>query len=1581
MISTLEITVQRAVGEVWPVVAEYHRAGQLLPVRSEEVLKLAEPGSSLPDKYGQELGKALFAGKIQNAYVAARGGPVRIWLCVEDPMLRTWRWEWLHGPVDTDRWDFLSLDQHARYSLYLPSSSVNSYPPIGRRDLRALVVVANPADPRGRYSLAAFDSAAHVARLRHTLDGHMPYDVLARADGAVGPPSLEAIVKRLTAGAASGFYSVLHIVCHGWVDPKDSETWLYFEQPAADESGLFAPEPVEAAKLIEELRRIGQLPHLVFLSVCQSSAPEAEQRLGGLAQRLVRELGIPAVIGMTEPVTVVTAQALSEAFYSRLLNQGKSGAADQALVEAYVGLAQRLDVHVPALYSRLGPLPLFSEANDRPLDSSEIRSGLDRLDSLLSERAPILLRPQFAAARSTLEPFLALGPSDTPALSVQQARDTSLSTINQICQEVLDLSFNELVTGKQPSDYDSRQPFRGLSPFRPEDREFFFGREALVETLARKLDEDLFLPVLGPSGSGKSSVVLAGLVPLLQKRNSQLQVAYFTPGVAPLEQLQVKQASLKDGPVLYIVDQFEEIFTLCTNENKRRDFIETLLELSRNSLIVLTMRADFWGECARYTDLKTRMQARQEMISSMTTSELRSAMDQQAAEVKLRFEADLSYTILDEVAGEPGAMPLLQHALLELWKRRHGRWLLSTEYRAVGGVKRAIAETADRLYEEFKLAERDRMRGIFLRLTQLDEQGSTGEERRDTRRRLPFMDLVPAQSDPEETKGIVKRLADAVLVITSHNPVTNQDEVEVAHEALIRYWDRLRGWLDEDREGQRLRKNIGDAATEWNKAPTDETLLVHQGNRLDAALSLRDKGRFPLTDLEIRYIIACDNLRKKQIKRSRNLVAAGVSIGILLVVLGTYAWLQQNRAKAEAQAHEASRLIRLSNSTHEKHNLREVSALLAIEAFRQKPSVEADEALRRSLATLPRKVPLGTANEGFKALALSGDGKTIAAVAGNTIKLWKEGQSYDDVFEPWVHSIALDTSGQYLAVASGPIISVINIKQWPSRERVGLTFDKPVKDIAFSPDGQLLAGTDGATVRIWHTASGSMLPDVIELSEYSESIGISDDGIVLIAYPSKIERRDGSSIVKDYVHKASDQDFYKFIASPDGRWAVRVIDKEPASVLLVVDAEDGTVLDTLQDPGGFLSADFSVDGRLLITTTPNYPRGDTTLKIWEVGSRDPIGGLTVDEGTVYTLVGGGPAAVSFLAEKTGGILNLWDASKKEALLTVKVDPSIFAPAMALNKNGSMLAVAANGGLSLWDVISEAPLLTCKFDVEEFPNMVALSPTGERVALTTEQSLKIFEVKDSGNPKNSCEPKEFPILAKGPVVYSTDGKFLAVETESSIEMLDSNLSPQPPLRANVVFGFSVSPQGTLIVGDTHNGLTVWDLKKEKSEILIPANPGRALSMVAFSEDGKFLVSGSQYEDTLVWQVNDGFKEIARIKDNRDPSGVEGVSITSDGQFVAKANAKSIAVWDVQKRIQIADIPIGNHGGSALGNAVFSADGKVATRYSAETGIQVIRLLSSDLIDQVCKLVSRNMDIDEWKLYMVDQKRERTCKNLL
>ncbi|HSR34271.1 MAG TPA: CHAT domain-containing protein, partial [Anaerolineae bacterium] len=1068
----LEIVIQRRAGAGWPVVVEHNRSGEFLSsTRREGLLQLDEAAHTAlqqteidPLAYGTVLGKALFQESIRDVLMQARAQSpdrLRLLLVVEDPNLRALHWESLCAPIGVaDKWRHLALDQRVLFSLYLPSLTDRRFPAIGRRDLRALVVVANP--PEGdRSGLADFDGPATVTSVRESL-GEIPHDILANVEGADGKPTLDELCSRIT----DEQYTMLHIVAHGWYREDDGETILYL----LDEDLQISPIPT--TRLIERLDQLQGargLPHLAFLATCESAVPEAEREgaLGGLAQRLVRELGMPAVVAMTKKVSISTATALASRFYGRLRDHGEVA---RALAEAGVELADAGDITVPALYERLGGRPLFSDSIERELTDREIEAGLESLARLLPERAPIL-QPAFTKQAGILRGMLG---TDRGTLSkdARQEWDQALDEVNSICEETLDLNFRGLALGQLAPAYDGRCPFPGLAAFQPDEEDFFFGREVLVEALREQFKAQRFLALLGPSGSGKSSVVLAGLIPALRRTRPDLQMAYLTPGGNPVAQLATSMARLQPGlPGVVFVDQFEELFTLVDNEDWRRAFVERLLELPEQVPVVITMRADFWGECAAYPALKNLMQARQELIGPMNTAELRSAMEQQATAVGLRFEADLSNTILDAVKEEPGAMPLLQHALLELWQRRHGRWLRSSEYRNIGGVQRAIGETADKIYTQLTEPEQAHMRDIFVRLTRLGE-GGPGEERRDTRHRVEFSELVPANSDPTVTQRLVQRLADARLLVTSVNESTGYEEVEVAHEALIRYWPRLREWLDEDRDLLRLRDGIRQAAREWQDSPEEnrEHMLIHRGSRLEEIEDYLRTERLALNEQEQAYVAACVELRdcearQREEQRQRELKLA------------------QERA-AEAEARREAEEKRAEEQARAAASLRKRALMLAgvlilaliaavaAGAFWWRSAVKEQEAVAAEATAIAErdraeleKERAETEKERAEAQARLALSRDLAAQSDRQFDL----ASYDLALLLAVESLRVDeTPAAHSALHQAMTAPVEAVQIFQHDDFVHqATWDRN--------EGRVLTASDDGTARVWDAWSGKEL--------------------------------------------------------------------------------------------------------------------------------------------------------------------------------------------------------------------------------------------------------------------------------------------------------------------------------------------------------------------------------------------------------------------------------------------------------------------------------------------------------------------------
>ncbi len=531
------------------------------------------------------------------------------------------------------------------------------------------------------------------------------------------------------------------------------------------------------------------------------------------------------------------------------------------------------NIHVGNVYN-------FPTEEDATFSNPEIENGLFRFEELLPERAPIL-QDQFSLLAKKMRATLG---TDTNSLSpaLKKQYEETLETIKSMSLEVLDISFHALCKGKNPPAYDSRSPFRGLESFRPEDSEFFFGREELVKKLIQRIKRHPFLAVLGSPGSGKSSLVMAGVIPALGS-----EYVIFRPGVEAIKNLDATLAITKEN-MLLVVDQFEELFTLNKDADTRKMFIARLLEQVGRLKVIVTMRADFLGEVAPHPQLKDQFETHQIIISPMDTDELRRSMEGQAGVVGLRFESNLIQQILDDIKGEPGAMPLLQHALWILWKRRHGIWLKVDEYIAFGGVKQAIASTAEDIFASCSDLERNQLRDIFLRLTRLDESN----EGRDTRRRVMLQELIPVGSDPARITELLNKLINARLVVK--NTVSNQSEVEVAHEALIHEWPTLQEWINQDRHGLIIHQELSEDTNDWLKLKRDDGAL-YRGVKLQQAIEWTKTNQGLLNVTEQEFLTESQKISKEENERvirlirarkiQRTLVSVAAILGIAVIVV------------------------------------------------------------------------------------------------------------------------------------------------------------------------------------------------------------------------------------------------------------------------------------------------------------------------------------------------------------------------------------------------------------------------------------------------------------------------------------------------------------------------------------------------------------------------------------------------------------------------------------------------------------------------------------------------------------------------
>lgn len=469
----------------------------------------------------------------------------------------------------------------------------------------------------------------------------------------------------------------------------------------------------------------------------------------------------------------------------------------------------------------------------------------------------------------------------------------------------------QIISSTSDAPAPGEPPFKGLLYFDVQDAPIFFGREALTQELATRLlpspdgrgagGEGNFLAIVGASGSGKSSLARAGLIPALMADSPDWIYRVITPTAHPIKELAVTLTTdvesvtaattliddlnadsrsldiaasrflrRQNAPhLLLVVDQFEELFTACKDPAERKTFIDNLLnavglhqtsestEISNISL-VLTLRADFYHHCAQYDNLRTALETHQAYIGPMTTDELRHAIEAPAYENGWNLEQGLVDVMLHDVNDEPGALPLLSHALLETWQRRKGREMTLAGYHASGGVRGAIAQTADRVYATLSSDSQRIARDIFLRLTEL------GEGTQDTRRRASLDELMPDATHLTDVETVLRILADARLVITE------RDAVEVAHETLIREWPALRSWLEESREGLRVHRHITKTAREWIDLGCDPGAL-YSGIRLTTALEWEKFNHNSLSELEKKFIQASQHKLEQEEKVKRQL--------------------------------------------------------------------------------------------------------------------------------------------------------------------------------------------------------------------------------------------------------------------------------------------------------------------------------------------------------------------------------------------------------------------------------------------------------------------------------------------------------------------------------------------------------------------------------------------------------------------------------------------------------------------------------------------------------------------------------------
>ncbi|GLF97937.1 nSTAND1 domain-containing NTPase [Streptomyces yaizuensis] len=696
----------------------------------------------------------------------------------------------------------------------------------------------------------------------------------------------------------------------------------------------------------------------------------------------------------------------------------------------------------------------------------------------MSRRVPFSLTTLSQAAAGERFPSLAV------ALAYAEACGGDRAEWKSRWQQV-----REELAAQAADDSGEESPYQGLARFEPTDSERFFGRGPLVTAAGGLVREHRFAAVFGPSGSGKSSLLRAGLVPLLRAPGSGLvTLRVLTPGAHPLrDRGRALVPAEGDGDTFLVVDQFEEVFTLCRDTAERAAFIDRLVaarDPDSRLRVVIAVRADFYARCAEHRALADALSDAALLVGPMTPAELRQAVVGPAQGAGLIVERELTARLVADVADEPGGLPLLSHALRETWRRREGRTLTVAAYEAAGGAHGAIARTAEDILARWPEERRELARLVLLRLI------APGEGSDDTRRPVRRAEL--GFGDPDEIALVVDDLARARLL------TLDDDTVDLAHEALITAWPRLTGWVRADRDRLRAHRLLTEAARTWQELGRDPGAL-YRGARLATAEEYFTEPAH-LTGEENAFLTAGREARTTERRRRHALFALLATVAVLALLAGTVAWQESRTGDRRHTEAEARRVAKVAEGL--RHSDPRLAVRLSIAAWRLADTTETRSALLGAVAQPERdalEIPGIGSDEGSR--HLTADGRSLVVVEPDRIERWDLRTSRRTHSRPGPGELldavdpVLSPDGRLLALPGGPEAEVWDVEAGRTIHRI-----RDALAVTFAPDSRRAVVETGeaegnVSLRIMDLRTGAPLGKLTAAdSESPPSAVFSGDG-------------------------------------------------------------------------------------------------------------------------------------------------------------------------------------------------------------------------------------------------------------------------------------------------------------------------------------------------------------------------------------------------------------------------------------------------------------------------------------------------------
>ncbi|HEX7303955.1 helix-turn-helix domain-containing protein [Lentzea sp.] len=1121
-------------------------------------------------------------------------------------------------------------------------------------------------------------------------------------------------------------------------------------------------------------------------------------------------------------------------------------------------------------------------------------------------------------------------------------------------------------------------PYLGLLAYGVNDSTRFFGRDAVVTELVRLLRRRRFVALFGASGSGKSSLLRAGLAPALAAHTTdgedqappERTVVLMTPGNDPDAAAEKAVGCAPgDGELVLVVDQFEETFTHCQDPSRRDAFVARIAALvarpDRRCTVVLGVRTDFYGRCADLPVLAGLLAGANLPLPALTEDELRTVVTKPAALAGLTVERALVTKVLADAFGQPGALPLLSHALLETWRHRRGDVLGVAGYEAAGGVAGAVARTAETLYEDFDDTESATARQVLVRLV------AFGEGVEDTRRRVTRAELELPGVDV-----VLGHLCSARLV------VLDGDTVEIAHEALIGGWPRLRHWLSADRDGLRVQRELEEAAQSWTSLGRDPGAL-YRGTRLAVAREWAERtgGTTVITPAEQAFLASSIALADAETaaaarrKRQRERLMAVLAL-LLVVTAGSsaVAFVQRQDAFAQRQTAVSRQLAAESLGLADAEP--GTAMLLAAQAYRTSPTTEA----RSSLLSMSRLQGhlgklLGHAGP-VSQLAFRRDGTLLSAGSDQTLCLWDTARRTRTAtltgHHAWLTAAAVSPDGR--TAATGGEDAQITV--WDLERRVPVAtwsgFPDRVRDIVFSPDGRVLAATSGNDVILWDLTGHTTTATLSGHTEPVQTLEFSPDGhsLASASADSTVVLWDVTRLVPTATLTGHRDGAYAVAFSPDGTTVATGAGDTTATLW---DARTGTRLAVFshQRQGAVLTLAFSPDGRTLATAGD-----DTSVLLWDTRLQVLRGRLDGPRTAVYTLAFNRSGSVLAAGGEEGAI-HLWNPDRPAAAEHPKaVNAVAFAP------DGATFATATGNRTTVWNT-ADRSIRAVLNDSEMFTNAIAFSPDGRTLAAAT-QPFPCCPAGASGNTLTLWNlTTGTPTRLTGhtgqvlDVVFSPDGSRVATASvDRTVIIWDTASGAQLRTLAhhrNVVNGLAFSPDGRLLATGSHDfSLKLWDLATGEVLATFTGHTGW-IRCVRFSPDGRVLATAGHDQKVLLWDVAT-HAPLATMNDHTD-ADFAGIAFSPDGATLAYTSGEgTVTLWDVRRRTPSARLT----GHTQRVQAVaFSPDGKTLATAGADQALILWDVTPEDATRHVCTAAARDLSPDEWQRYLPSTSYERTC----